>query len=295
MRDRGVDVELTPITTTGDRNRRPLDEIGGRGVFTKEIQLALLEGRIDLAVHSLKDLPTTAVPGLAVAAAPERGPAGDALVLAAGRLLRTCPGERDSSGESSVLSRLPHAARVGTGSLRRRAQLLHLRRDLEMVDIRGNVDTRIRKLHEGACDALLLAEAGLRRLGLAEEIADAVPTAVILPAPGQGALALEIRDDDATTRGIVAPLDDPATLAAVRAERAMLAALEGGCLAPIAALGRVERGRLTLVGRVISGDGARMLETSHEAAMDEAEALGRRAADALLAQGAGELIHAARA
>ena len=153
------------------------------------------------------------------------------------------------------LQSLPGGAAIGTGSLRRRAQLLHFRRDLQIRDIRGNVDTRLRKLHEGGYDALLLAEAGLRRLGLDHEIAEAVPLEIVLPAAGQGALGLETRDEDASARRIVAPLDHPPTHAAVRAERALLAALEGGCLAPVAALGRVEGERLTLTGRVIGHDG----------------------------------------
>ena len=168
----------------GRPQRGPIEEIGGQGVFTKEIQLALLDGRIDLAVHSLKDLPTAATPGLSLAAVPERGPPGDALVL---------PLIRHTRVPSLDVRCLPSGAAIGTGSLRRRAQLLHFRRDLQMKDIRGNVDTRLRKLHEGGYDALLLAEAGLRRLGLADEIAEAVPLEIVLPAAGQGALALETR------------------------------------------------------------------------------------------------------
>ena len=169
LRGRGIEVELVPITTAGDRAAGAIEEIGGRGVFTKEIQLALLEGRIDLAVHSLKDLPTAATPGLSLAAVPERGPPGDALVLPP-ESSRHTPCAASAHGVCGLHS-LPQGAAIGTGSLRRRAQLLHFRPDLQMKDIRGNVDTRLRKLHEGGYDALLLAEAGLRRLGLAHEIA----------------------------------------------------------------------------------------------------------------------------
>ncbi len=170
------------------------------------------------------------------------------------------------------------------------AQLLHVRPDLRMQDIRGNVDTRLRKLHEGDCDALVLAEAGLQRLGLAERITQRLPREIMLPAVGQGALGLEIRADDAATRRHVAALDHWPTHAAVLAERAMLATLQGGCTAPIAALGRVENGQLTLMGRVIRLDGVKLLESRQTAPAAESQPLGRRVAESLLAQGAGEMI-----
>jgi hydroxymethylbilane synthase len=267
-----------PIATTGDQRQGPIEAIGGEGVFTKELQRALLDDRIDLAVHSLKDLPTEDVPGLGVAAVPERAPAGDVLV---------CP-------KHASIEALPEGATVGTSSLRRRSQLLHFRRDLQTKDIRGNVDTRLRKLAGGEFDALILAEAGLRRLGLAEHITQVLPIEVLLPAVGQGALALETRSDDQTARQIVAPLDHSPTHAAVLAERAMLAALEGGCLAPIAALVRVKGERLALTGRVLSRDGSRMLEDTQDGPATEPVMLGRQVADALLARGAGELIRASR-
>jgi len=278
LRQRGIEVELTPIVTSGDRRLGAIEAIGGQGVFTKEIQIALLDGRIDLAVHSLKDLPTATAPGLCLAAVPERGPAGDVLV----------------SASFASLDELPEGATIGTGSLRRRTQLLHFRRDLQMKDIRGNIDTRLRKLHEGDYDALVLAEAGLRRLGLDQSIAQVLPWEIVLPAPGQGAMALETRADDEPTRRIAAELDHSPTRAAVTAERTLLAALQGGCLAPVAALGRIDGGRLTLIGRVLGRDGARRIEAGDTAAIAEAAALGRHVADALLAQGAGELIRAAR-
>jgi hydroxymethylbilane synthase len=278
LRQRGIEVELTPIVTMGDRRLGAIEAIGGEGVFTKELQIALLDGRIDLAVHSLKDLPTVAAPGLCLAAAPERAPAGDVLV----------------SAQAASLDELPEGASIGTGSLRRRTQLLHFRRDLRMKDIRGNIDTRLRKLQAGDYDALVLAEAGLRRLGLDQFIAQTLPWEIVLPAPGQGAMALESRADDEPTRRIAAQLDHLPTRAAVTAERAMLAALQGGCLAPVAGLGRIDGDRLTLIGRVLSHDGARRIEAGDTAAVAEAVALGRHVADALLAQGAGELILAAR-
>jgi hydroxymethylbilane synthase len=296
LRHRGIDVLLVPITTTGDRQSGTIGTLGEQGVFTKEIQLALLDGRIDLAVHSLKDLPTAALPRLCVAAVPERAPPGDVLV----------------SAQGETLDKLPFGATVGTGSLRRRAQLLHVRPDLNMQDVRGNIDTRLRKLH-GGCpnspasedgtvpldapthyDALVLAEAGLRRLGLESHIAQRLPLETVLPAPGQGALALEVRADDESTRRVVAQLDDPHTHAAVTAERAMLTALQGGCLAPIAALGRVEADRLTLIGRVLSRDGVQRINAAETADLADSLALGCHVAEMLLAQGAAELIQAAR-
>lgn len=278
LRELGAEVELTPIATTGDRRADAIESIGGQGVFTKEIQHALLDGRIDLAVHSMKDLPTVAVPGLCLAAVPERAAPGDVLV----------------SADRRGLAELSSGAVVGTGSPRRRAQLLRFRPDLRMKDIRGNIDTRLKKLRDGGYDALVLAEAGLRRLELSEHIAEALPLDVVLPAVGQGALALECRDDDAATRQLAARLNHAPTHDAVAAERAMLAALEGGCLAPVATLGRVEGDRLTLVGRVLSLDGVEMLEARRSASSSDAIALGREVAEALLAQGAGRLIHAAR-
>jgi hydroxymethylbilane synthase len=274
----GIAVELVHVTTSGDRGGPPIARGPDRGVFTKEIQQELLAGRIDLAVHSLKDLPTDAVSGLCLAAVPERAAPNDVLVC----------------DRAASFAELPGGAIVGTGSLRRRAQLLHARGDLVMRDLRGNVDTRLRKLHEGQYDAIVLAEAGLRRLGLAREITQVLPLDLALPAVGQGALGIEVRSDDAAARQAVAPLEHAATRAAVTAERAMLAALAGGCLAPIAAWGRLEQDALVLSGRVLSADGARKIEATLAAALAEADGLGRRVADALLAQGAAELVEAAR-
>ncbi|MGD0382842.1 MAG: hydroxymethylbilane synthase, partial [Thermoguttaceae bacterium] len=215
---------------------------------------------------------------LIIAAVPKRAPCGDVLVSPAWK----------------TLEQLPAGAAVGTSSIRRRAQLLSVRPDLRMKDIRGNIDTRLRKLHQGEYQALVLAEAGLTRLGLAGEITQSMPMSVVLPAVGQGALALETRREDEATRAALAPLDHPPTHYAVLAERAMLAALHGGCLAPVAAWGRMETGRLTLTGRVLSPDGRQKIEDTETADFQDYIDLGRRVAEKLLHQGAAELIKLAR-
>lgn len=276
-----ADVELVPISTRGDRQQSgPIGEIGTLGVFTKEIQKALLDDAIDVAVHSLKDLPTEVPPQLALAAVPERESPFDALVCR----------------EATSLEDLPQSARVGTGSQRRRAQLWHRRLDLEMLDIRGNVDTRLGKLRDGQYDAIVLAAAGLKRLGLSSQISRVFPPEEMLGAVGQGALGIEARADDERTREVLAVLDHRPTHASVQAERAMLAALRGGCLAPIGGWGRVDEnsGRLHLSGVVLSADGRRRIEHHATADLDAAEELGRRVAEALIAQGAHELIAASR-
>ena len=286
LRQRGLEIELVPITTSGDEQQTANGPLAGpgtntsasTGIFTKEIQRELLAGRIDLAVHSLKDLPTETVPGLALAAVPERAPVADVLVS-----------ERFGS-----LEILPPGAVVGTGSLRRRAQLLNHRGDLEIRDIRGNVDTRLRKLREGHYEAIVLAQAGLVRLGLGKHITQILPLGLMLPAVGQGALGIEARADDTATRDALACLDHPPTHAAVKAERAMLAALHGGCMAPIAAWGRTEGEQLVLTGRVLDPVGTQKLEAAQAGTAEEAESLGRSVADVLLEQGAAELIEACR-
>ncbi len=275
----GVETILVPITTSGDRHTEgTIGSLGDRGVFTREIQLALLERRIDLAVHSLKDLPTDHVPGLCLAAVPERGPVGDVFV----------------SRDHPSLAQLPPQAVVGTGSLRRRAQLLHQRRDFVLQDVRGNVDTRLRKLDEGRYDALILAEAGLVRLGLAAHVTERLRPEIMMPAVGQGALGLETRCDDSVTRTLIERLDHRDTHAAVLAERSMLAALCGGCLAPIAALGAVRDGTLTLIGRVLHPEGTTRLDAEASSSPEYATSLGQQVAESLIAQGASDLIGAAR-
>ncbi len=275
-----VEVALVPITTQGDWEQRgSIAQLGETGVFTKEIERALLDQRIDLAVHSLKDLPTEGVAELCLAAVPPREAAGDALV----------------SRERQTWSRLFQGAAVGTGSLRRQAQLLHARPDLHMHDIRGNVETRLRKLEQGQYDAIVLAEAGLRRLGLQDAITQVLPKSLILPAIGQGALGLQTRRDDEAVRDVVAALDDPATHQAVTAERTLLATLRGGCLAPVGAWGRIEAdGQLHLTAAVLSRDGRRRVDATGAAEAAAAEVLGRHVAEDLLAQGAADLIATAR-
>jgi hydroxymethylbilane synthase len=276
----GHTVELVPIVTTGDASGiEPIGAIGSPGVFTKELQRALVDERIDLAVHSLKDLPTDVVDGLSLAAVPEREDVADVLI----------------SRDRRAFAEFKPAAAIGTGSLRRRAQLLHARPDLQMRDIRGNVDTRLRKLHEGQYDAIVLAAAGLNRLGLASEVTERLATEIMLPAVGQGALGIETRSDDRSTRQALVALDHAETHQAVTAERSMLARLLGGCLAPVGAWCRATQpGRLALMAAVLSYDGRQKLVASQTGDAAEADQLGREVADQLLAAGARALIEAAR-
>jgi hydroxymethylbilane synthase len=278
LRANGTEVELVLIATTGDRRLDSLANFGGQGAFTKEIQQALIDNRVDLAVHSLKDLPTERPAELCLAAIPERAPCGDVLI----------------SPKFGMLDKLPHQATVGTSSFRRQAQLLHVRPDLQMKEIRGNIDTRLKKVHGGEFDAVVLAAAGVTRRGLTGENTERLPFGGLPPAVGQGALAIETREDDELTRNAVSILDNSPTRAAVFAERAMLAALRAGCLAPVAAWGRLEGDQLLLTGRVISLDGRIKLEATSAAAPSDSPALGRRVADELLDQGAAEVIAAAR-
>ncbi len=275
----GYATELVFVTTQGDRQQKaPIARLGSQGVFTREIQQAVLDGRADAAVHSLKDLPTEPVPGLVLVGVPRRGPVQDVLIARQG----------------GPLEKLPPGAVVGTGSLRRRAQLLRQRQDLQFVSMRGNVDTRLRKLQQGECDALVLAEAGLHRLGLLEHVSQRLPLSWLLPAVGQGAVGVECREDDSATADALARIDDPATHQAVLAERALLRTLRGGCLAPVAALAQVLHARLSLQAVVLSADGQRALRANVSGEPQEAESLGREAATVLLDQGAAELIAQAR-
>lgn len=274
----GLRVELVLIETTGDVRTGPIGQMAGQGVFTKEIQRALLAGTVDLAVHSLKDLPTEAVEGLGLAAVPPRESVGDALISRQGLPFRE----------------LAPGSRVGTGSARRRAQLLALRSDLEVLDIRGNVDTRLAKLDRGEYDAIVLAEAGLRRLGLAGRITEVFSRDQLLPAIGQGALGLETRAEDEATRFWVRRLNDEVTEQAVCAERSLLAALRGGCLAPVGAWARREADQLRLDAVVLSLDGSKRLYASQTASPSDAVPLGESVAEALLDQGARSLIEAMR-
>jgi hydroxymethylbilane synthase len=269
----GRDVELVHVTTQGDVSRDSLASIGGTGVFVSALRDALLMGQIDLAVHSLKDLPTAELPDLEVIAIPERGDARDALVAAAGQTLQT----------------LPPNAKVGTGSPRRAAQLKALRADFDVVDIRGNVDTRIGLVDSGAVDAVVLAKAGLQRLGRLNVVSETIDPSVMLPAPGQGALAIEVVRDQAGAdrHAPLRQLDDSFTRAAVTAERAVLAALEAGCSAPVGALGAVsELGfaepELTLEALIASADGSSVTRMSITSPVIDADAAGRQLAARLL-------------
>jgi len=276
----GGQVELVPVTTEGDRvKNETIGSFGSPGVFTKELQRALIDGRIDVAVHSLKDLPTDTVEGLTLAAVPRREEVADVLI----------------SRERLPLDGLRQQALVGTGSLRRQAQLLHVRPDLVVKNIRGNVDTRLRKLADGEFDAIVLAAAGLKRLGLLGEVTQTIPAEIMLPAVGQGALGIETRSDDQRTRGTLAAIDQLESHQAVVAERALLAALLGGCLAPVAAWCRpTSAGRLELTSAVLSHDGRKKLMAERIGRLEDAETLGRDVAEELLAAGAGALIAAAR-
>jgi len=269
----GLTVELVFVRTTGDRVTGPLAAAGGKGLFVKEIEEALLDGRIDAGVHSMKDVPARLAAGLVIGAVPERADARDVLI-----------------GGDGGLAGLPAGARIGTASPRRRAQLLAHRPDLVVVLLRGNVDTRLRKWRAGEVDALLLAAAGLARLGISEPAAQPLPVDEFLPAVGQGALALECRADDGATRALLAAVDQPAAATAVAAERAFLAAVGGDCNSAIAAHATLADGRLTLRALVTDPDGRRRLEERDTAPAADAEALGRTVATRLLAAGAAALM-----
>jgi hydroxymethylbilane synthase len=271
------EAEIKIIRTTGDRFETvPLTQSGTKGIFIKEIEDALLAGEIDLAVHSLKDLPTEQPRGLVIVAIPEREDARDALVSRSG----------------ARLAELPAGAVVGTGSLRRQAQLKWARRDLGVAAVRGNVDTRLKKLDHGDFDALLLASAGLRRLGLAGLITEFLPPEIMCPAVGQGALAIEAREDSPSVLKIVELLDHPATHQAVRAERALLLNLGGGCQLPIAAHATLSADSLRMVGVVASPDGSKLIRAEDSGSAAEPESLGARVAEDLAMQGAKALLQA---
>jgi hydroxymethylbilane synthase len=271
LAERGCESRIEIIRTTGDKiTDVPLAKVGTKGLFTKEIEEALLEGRADLAVHSLKDLPTELPAGLALAAVPEREDPRDAMV-------------------GARLADLPAGARVGTSSLRRAAQLRKLRPDLQIESVRGNLDTRVRKLDEGRYDAIVLAAAGLKRLGWGARISEVLEPEVMCPAVGQGALAIETREDSAA-REICAGLEHAPSRAAVAAERGLLAALGGGCQVPIGAHARVSGGRLRLAGVVASPDGAELVRAESEGPAAEAERLGAELGARLLEQGGRRIL-----
>jgi hydroxymethylbilane synthase len=269
-------IEIVIIRTTGDRiTDVPLSRIGDRGLFTKELDRAILDREIDLAVHSLKDVPTLMAEGLALAAVLERADPRDALVVA--------------PGQPKCIRDLPQGARVGTSSLRRRAQLLALRPDLTIAELRGNLDTRLSRVAAGSYDAALLAYAGLQRLGLQDHAAEVLDSRDWLPAPGQGALGIATRADDPDVRSIVEQLDHPATRLATTAERALLHALEGGCQIPIGALGAASQ-NLVLHGLVASIDGKRVIRGSDSDSAADPVRLGERLARELIRQGAQDIL-----
>ena len=280
--DPGLAVQIEVVRTTGDRIQDvPLAKIGDKGLFTRELDAALLAGAADLAVHSLKDVPTRLPDGLALAAVTAREDPRDVLLLPPGR--------------SGDLASLPPGARVGTSSLRRRAQLRALRPELDVVDLRGNLNTRLAKLDRGDYDAIVLAAAGVLRLGWIDRIAAYLDPPAWLPAVGQGALAVVARADRADVLARLRPLHDPASAACTAAERALLRALEGGCQVPIGALGTVEGDRVVLHGLVADLAGTEVIRVQESGAMDQAETVGRRAARALLDRGAGQVLARVRA
>ena len=282
LRAGGSHVELVGVTTEGDRSTAPLTKSGGTGVFVTQLRARLLDGSVDIVVHSLKDLPTQAAAGLEVAAIPPRADPRDALV----------------ARHRWTLSTLPAGATVGTGSPRRAAQLLAVRPDLDIAPLRGNVDTRVGRVGQagaGGLDAIVVAAAGLARLGRLDEATQLLGPDVMLPAPGQGALAIECRASDVEPGGrlrdLLAPLDDPSSRAAVVAERALLGALEAGCSAPVGAFAEVDGAlNLHLAAVVVSVDGVTAIRGSAQGAATDAEGIGRRLAVDLLTRGAGSLM-----
>ena len=271
------EVVLKKIVTKGDRILDvPLAQIGGKGLFTKEIEEDLLSGEVDLAVHSLKDMPTVLPEGLCLTAITERANVGDAFV----------------SNDYACFEELPLGAVVGTSSLRRKAQLLAARPDLTIRDLRGNVDTRLRKLDEGLYDAVILAAAGLERLGHGDRIKDVIPSGVCLPAVGQGALAIECRTDDAEVRQMLDFLNDMPTVHATNAERAFLGLLEGGCQVPIGVHADVEGDKIKIEAIIAALDGSTVLRDTIEGTATDAVALGQELGKKMLANGGQEILAA---
>ena len=271
----GGEPEIVIIKTTGDKfQQASFSQIGTKGIFIKELEDALLDERIDLAVHSMKDVPTEMPEGLTIAAIGKREDVRDALLSSSG----------------ATLELLPEGARVGTSSLRRQSQLYYARRDLRLLELRGNVDTRIAKLKRGDYDAIVLAKAGLDRLGLSGNISQVLPHDVSLPAAGQGAIGIEARMGDVETLHVLAGLDDGESRSAVTAERSALACLGGGCQVPIGAWGRVENGKLALDVAVLSPDGMQRMWEKDSGSPEEAEGIGRRVAQKLRDGGAAALL-----
>ena len=270
-----LDVDLIPIKTKGDRiTDAPLSRVGGKGLFVKEIEEALLAGRVDLAVHSMKDLPTELPEGLQLGAITEREDPRDALI----------------TKEAPSLQALKKRARIGTSSLRRKAQLLYRRPDLHILDLRGNLDTRFRKLQKENLDAIVVALAGTKRLGLDSHVTEVLSADTMLPAVGQGALGIEIRSDDLETRDLLDFLDHQETAFSVSSERSFLQVLQGGCQVPIGAFGEVESGELRLRGLVSDLEGKRVLIDELSGPFETAKELGMRLADKILEMGGREIL-----
>lgn len=270
-----LSVSLRRIKTSGDKILDvPLAKIGGKGLFVKEIEEALLRREIDLAVHSMKDVPTALPDGLAILCVPPREDPRDVLI----------------SRHGHGLDQLPNSARVGTSSLRRQAQLLHHRPDLHITMLRGNLDTRLRKVREGDFDAIVVAAAGLRRMGWLDQITEYMPTEISLPAIGQGALGIEGRVHDSSVQELVGTLDDPPSRTAVTAERALLERLEGGCQVPIGAHAILKGEKLFIDGLIASVDGQRLIRKSIQGSPSEAQGLGLELAEELLADGGREIL-----
>lgn len=276
LEESGHQIEIKVIKTSGDKlSTASLAQSGMKGLFVKEIEEALLEGSVDLAVHSLKDLPLDQPEGLSIAAVPSREDARDALISRGGRNFMN----------------LPPSSRIGTSSLRRRSQLLSLRADIDVVPVRGNVDTRLRKLRAGEYDALVMAAAGVHRLGFEGQITEYLSPSQICPAAGQGALAVEIRAGNDEVARTVGPLNDENTHQAVRAERAALGRLGGGCQTPIAAYATIEGECIAIVGVVADLNGARIIRSSARGEKNNPEAIGIQLAEDLLHQGAKTILH----
>lgn len=284
----GLAVELVEVSTSGDRDQtEPLRTFGGLGVFTREVQRAVLDGRADIAVHSLKDLPTDTVEGLQMACIPERASTNDALVLP-----KTDAGSEPNAAADTIqnVTELPPGTRIGTGSPRRQAQLRHLGGGLELLEIRGNVETRLKKLDAGEYDALILAEAGLDRLGLADRISLPLTPPQMFPAVGQGALGIECRASDDVTADFMAAITDELTHRVVDAERAMLRALQAGCHAPVGVSSTVVDDQLTLEAVLLDPEGTQRIKKTASGSLSEPEAIGIEIAELLLADGGEEVI-----
>ncbi|MCL4120053.1 UNVERIFIED_CONTAM: hypothetical protein GTU68_027557 [Idotea baltica] len=281
--NRDLVVELIEVSTSGDRDQtEPLRAFGGLGVFTREVQRAVLDGRADIAVHSLKDLPTDTVEGLQMPCVPKRASTNDALIL---------PKTGEIQSAAPNITDFKSGCRIGTGSPRRQAQLRHLGTGLQLLEVRGNVETRLNKLDAGEYDALILAVAGLDRLGLADRISLTLAPPEMFPAVGQGALGIECRADDEVTAGVLSSISDATTQSVVTAERAMLAALRAGCHAPVGVASTVTGDQLSLEAVLLNVEGTRLIKKTASGPIDDPKAVGNQVATLLLADGGEELIH----